>query len=76
MSDVTYDDVEMPSSYEEEEEEEEIPPSLVGRKKRKAAPQRDAEVSKKGKTFLPDHSTTATNNGEEWEPRVNPLAKS
>ena len=35
-----------------------------------------AEVFKKGKTFLPDHSTAATNRGEEWEPRDMPLAKS
>ena len=52
-----------------------IPP-YGGQKKRKAAMHGEAEVSKKGKTFLPDYSTAATNSGEEWEPRVKPLAKS
>ena len=47
-----------------------------GRNKRKAATHGEAEVSKKGKTFLPDYSTAATNSGEEWEPRDKPLAKS
>ena len=74
--DVTSEDTEMHSSIIGEEEEEEIPPPYRGRKKRKATPHGEAEVSKKGKTFLPDHSTIATNSGEEWEPRDKPLAKS
>ena len=52
------------------------PPPIGGRKKRKAAPQGEARTSKKGKTSLPYHSTTATYSDEEWLPRDKPLAKS
>ena len=44
--------------------------------KRKAAPQGEAEASKKGKPLLPNHCTTTTYNGEEWLPKDKPLAKS
>ena len=47
-----------------------------GDKKRKAAPSGEAERSKKGRTLLPDHSTTAAYSDEEWLPRDKPLAKS
>ena len=42
----------------------------------KAAPTGGAEGSKKGKTLLPDHSTTTAYSDEEWAPRAKPLAKS
>ena len=76
VSDTTSEDTKAHSSNEDKEEEEEIPPPTRGEKKRKAAPQGEAEASKKGKTFLSDHSTTTTYNGEEWLPKDKPLAKS
>ena len=45
-------------------------------KKRKAAPTGEAEGSKKGRTLLPDCSTTAAYSGDKWLPREKPLAKS
>ena len=77
VSDSLFDNTEVPSSHENEEEEEEssLPPA-GGDKKRKAAPAGAAEGSKKGRTLLPDNSTTATYNDDEWLPRDKPLAKS
>ena len=48
----------------------------MGGKKKKAAPSREAEGSKKGRTLLPECSTTAAHSDEEWLPRDKPLAKS
>ena len=52
------------------------PPPAGGDKKRKTAPSREAEGTKKGRTLLPDYSTTAAYSDEEWLPRDKPLAKS
>ena len=65
------------SSHEDEEEEEETPPPPAGEgKKRKAAPTGEAEGSKKGRTLLPDYSTTVAEGEDEWLLRANPLTKS
>ena len=64
------------SSPEDEEEGEDAPPSVGGDKKRKAAPTGEAGGSKKGRTLLPDSSTTATEGEDKWLPRAKPLAKS
>ena len=76
VSDSLFDNTEVPSSHENEEEEEESSPPSRGDKKRKAAPSGEAEGSKKGRTLLPDCSTTAAFSDEEWLPRDKPLAKS
>ena len=77
VSDSSSDDSDAHSSHEEEEEEEESsPPPAGGDKKRKADPTGEAEGSKKGRTLPPDCSTTAAYSGDEWLPRVKPLAKS
>ena len=78
VSDSSSENTEAHSSHENEEEEEESspPPPTGGDKKRKAAPSGEAEGSKKGWTLLPDYSTTAAYNNEEWLPRDKPLAKS
>ena len=71
------DNSETHSSREnEEEEDEDSPPPAGGDKKRKAAPTGEAEGSKKGRTLLPDCSTTATDGEDEWLLRAKPLAKS
>ena len=75
-SDSSFDNSATHSSPEDEEEEEDAPPSVGGDKKRKAAPTREAEGSKKGRTLLPDCSTTAAYSEDEWLPRDKPLAKS
>ena len=64
------------SSPKDEEEEEDAPPPGGGDKKRKAAPTGEAEGSKKGRTLLPDCSTTAVDGEDEWLLRAKPLAKS
>ena len=64
------------SSPEDEEEEEDAPPSVGGDNKRKAAPTGEAEGSKKGRTLLPDCSTTAAEGEDKWLLRAKPLAKS
>ena len=75
--DSSSDNTETSSSHEgEEEEEENSPHPAEGDKKRKSAPSWEAEGSKKGRTLLPDYSTTADFNDEECLPRDNPLAKS
>ena len=77
ISDPSSENSEAHSSHENEEEEEESsPPSRGGDSKRKAAPSGEAEGSKKGRTLLPDCSTTAAFSDEEWLPRDKPLAKS
>ena len=48
----------------------------MGDKKRKAAPTGEAKGSKKGRTLLPDSSTTAAEGEDEWLLRAKPLAKS
>ena len=47
-----------------------------GEKKRKAAPNGEAEGSKKGRTLLPDCSTTAADGEDKWLLMAKPLAKS
>ena len=64
------------SSPEDEEEEEDAPPSVGGDKKRKAAPTGEAEGSKRGRTLLPDSSTTTAEGEDKWLLRAKPLAKS
>ena len=77
ISDSSSENTEAHSSHEDEEEEEECsPPPAGGDRKRKAAPSGEAEGSKKGRTLLPDCSTTAAFSDEEWLPRDKPLAKS
>ena len=76
LSDSSSDDSAAHSSPEDEEEEEDAPPSVGGDKKRKAAPTGEAEGSKKGRTLLPDSSTTAAEGEDEWLLRAKPLAKS
>ena len=75
-SDSSSDNSATHSSPEDEEEEEDAPPSVGGDKKRKAAPTGEAEGSKKGRTLLPDYSTTAAEGEDEWLLRAKPLAKS
>ena len=75
-SDSPSDDSAAHTSPEDEEEEEDAPPPTGGDKKRKAAPTGEAEGSKKGRTLLPDYSTTAAEGEDEWLLRAKPLAKS
>ena len=76
ISDSLSENTEAHSSHKNEEEEEESSPPSWGDRKRKAAPSGEAEGSKKGRTLLPDCSTTAAFSDEEWLPRDKPLAKS
>ena len=76
LSDSSSDDSEADSSREDEEEEKEASPPAGGEKKRKAAPMGEAKGSKKGRTLLPDCTTTAAYSDDEWLPRDRPLAKS
>ena len=76
LSDSSSDNSAAHSSPEDEEEEEDAPPPGGGDKKRKAAPTGEAEGSKKGRTLLPDSSTTAADGEDEWLPRAKPLGKS
>ena len=73
--DSSSDDFDAHSSHEDEEEESSLPPA-GGDKKRKADPTGEAEGSKKGRTLPPDCTTTAADCGDEWLPKVKPLAKS
>ena len=75
-SDSPSEDSTAQSSPEDEEAEEDAPPPDGGDKKRKAAPTGEAEGSKKGRTLLPDSSTTAADGEDEWLPRAKPLGKS
>ena len=63
-------------SPEDKEEEDEAPPPTGGDKKRKAAPNGEAEGSKKGRTLLPDSSTAADESEDEWLPRGKPQGRS
>ena len=77
VSDSSSEDTEAHSSNNNEEEEEEnLLPQTEGEKKRKAAPSREFEGSKKGRTLPSNNSTTAAYNEDEWLPRAKPLAKS
>ena len=76
ISDSSSDNSMTHSSPEDEEEDEDAPPSVRGDKKRKAAPTGGAEGSKKGRTLLPNYSTTAAEGEDEWLLRAKPLAKS
>ena len=76
LSDSPSDDSAALSPPEDEEEEEDAPPPTGGDKKRKAAPTGEAGGYKKGRTLLPDCSTTAANGEDEWLLTAKPLAKS
>ena len=77
VSDSSSDNSETHSCHKnKEEEDEDSPPPAGGDKKRKAAPTGEAEGSKKGRTLLPDYSTTAADGEDEWLLRAKPLAKS
>ena len=78
VSDSLPDNPKAPSASEDEEGEEEkaSSPPAGGGKKRKAAPTREAGGSKKGRTLLPDYTSDAEDDGEEWPSRVKPLEKS
>ena len=76
-SDPSSDSSKTHSSHEnEEKEDKDSPPPAGGDKKRKAAPTGEAEGSKKGRTLLPDCSTTTADGEDEWLLRAKPLAKS
>ena len=77
VSDSSSDNSEMHSSRKnEEEEDEDSPPPAGGDKKRKVAPTGEAEGSKKGRTLLPDCSTTTADGEDKWLLRAKPLAQS
>ena len=77
VSDSSFDNSETHSSHEnKEKEDEDSPPLARGDKKRKATPTGEAKGSKKGRTLLPDCSTTAAEGKDEWLLRAKPLAKS
>ena len=76
IPDSSSDNSATPSSHEDEEEDEDAPPPAGGDKKRKASPTGEAEGSKKGRTLLPDCSTTAADSEDEWLLTAKPLAKS
>ena len=76
ISDSSSEDSSAHSSHKDEEEDEDAPPLVGGDKKRKAAPNGEAEGSKKGRTLLPDSSTTVAEGEDEWLLRAKPLAKS
>ena len=77
ISDSSSENSEAHSSHETRRRKRKVlPPPAGGDKKRKAAPTGEAEGSKKGRTLLPDCSTTAVYSDDEWLPRDRPLAKS
>ena len=77
VSDSLSNNSETHSSHEnEEKEDEDSPPPAGGDNKSKDAPTGEAEGSKKGRTLLPDCSTTAAEDEDEWLLRAKPLAKS
>ena len=62
---------------EDDDEEEEEPESLTrGRKKRAASSSLEADSPKRGRTSVPEASTTATDSSPEWDPRAQPLVNS
>ena len=76
VSDSSSNNSETHSSHEnKEKEDEDSPPPAGGDKKRKATPTGEAEGSKKGRTLLPDYSSTAAEGKDEWLLRAKPLAK-
>ena len=75
-SDTKSEDSSDHSSSEDEEEEEEDESSMGGGKKRTASSSLEAESPKRGKSSLPEASTTAANSSPEWDPRAQPLVKS
>ena len=75
LSDSSSDNSAAHSSLEDEEEESDAPPPGGGDKKRKVVPTMGAEGSKKGRTLLPDSSTAAYEDEDEWLPRAKPLGK-
>ena len=75
-SDTKSEDSSDHTSSEDEEEEEEDESSTGGGKKRTASSSLEAESPKRGKSSLPEASTTAANSSPEWDPRVQPLVKS
>ena len=72
QSDSPSDDSAAHSSPEDEEEEEDAPPPAGGDETRKAAPTVGAKGSKKGRTLLPDYSTTVAEGEDKWLLRANP----
>ena len=77
VSDSSSDNTETQSSHEnEEKDDEDSPPPVGGDKKRKAAPTGEAEGSKKGRTLLPDCSTTAADSVDEWLLKAKPPVNS
>ena len=77
VSDSSLDNSKTHSSRENKEKEDEYsPPPAGGDKKRKAAPTGEVEGSKKGRTLLPDCSTTTADGEDEWLLRAKPLANS
>ena len=73
VSDSSSDNSETHSSRENEEKEDDSSPSQVGGdRKRMAAPTGEAGGSKKGRTLLPDCSTTAADGEDEWLLRASP----
>ena len=75
-SDTISEDSDARSSSREDEEEEENQSPARGRKKRMNSTSLEAESPKKGKTPLPEESTTATDSNPEWDPRAQPLVNS
>ena len=62
---------------EDDDEEEEEPESLTrGRNKRAASSSLEADSPKRGRTSIPEASTTATDSIPEWDPRAQPLVNS
>ena len=76
ISDSSSENTDAHSSNENEEEEEESSPPSRGRQEKEGHPLWGGEGYKKGRTLLPDCSTTAAFSDEEWLPRDKPLAKS
>ena len=70
------EDEEQEEEEEEEEDEEEPEPLTRGRKKRAASSSLEADSPKRGRTSVPEASTTATDSSPEWDPRAQPLVKS
>ena len=69
-SDTKFEDSNTHHSSEEEEEEEEDESPTGGGKKRTASSSLEAELPKRGKTLLPEASTTVTDSSPEWDPRA------
>ena len=75
-SDTKSEDSNTHLSSEEEEEEEEDESPTGGGKKRTASSSLEVELPKRGKTLVPEASTTATDSSPEWDPRAQPLENS